>query len=56
MVTNFRKEAVSWKVPEGVVLKGVGGEGVLISNYGELAAKEEVVRLRPFEAFACLVE
>ncbi len=53
VVANFRKEAVSWKVPEDLELQP---ERVLTTNYGDVGLKGEVVELRPFEAFACYVK
>jgi len=53
VVSNFRKEIVSWKIPEGVEL---GEEKMLISSYGGLDVKDRVLELKPFEAFACFAK
>lgn len=52
VVTNFRKEKLSWELPKDVEFKT---DGLLISNYGQPNVKDRVVDLRPFEAFACLI-
>lgn len=53
VVSNFRKEAISWQVPSGLELE-VGR--LLTSNYDGINVKDGKVGLRPFEAFAAFVK
>lgn len=53
VVANFRKHNLTWTVPSGMTLQK---DKVLISNYADPSFKDNSVSLRPFEAFACLVD
>jgi len=53
VVANFKKEEISHDFQKEIDLKD---DGVLISNYGEIQRTDFIAKLRPFEAFACLVK
>ncbi len=53
VVCNFRKELVSWPLPEGFKVER---DKVLTSNYSGVSGEEGGrLGLRPFEGFACLL-
>lgn len=56
VVTNFRAKDVVWKLPKGLEFDTSIPFSLLISNYGVLGADKGVVKLGPFEAFACFVK
>jgi len=53
VVTNFRKTPVAWTLPKDITLRM---ENILISNLSGINVKDGLVSLRPFEAFACIVD
>jgi len=52
VVCNFRASTVTWTLPSG--MSRVQPGDVLISTYGDVPIDRNVLRLRPFEAFACV--
>ncbi|KAK1076171.1 hypothetical protein LTR33_009179 [Friedmanniomyces endolithicus] len=52
VVCNFRASTVNWTLPSG--MSRVQSGDVLISTYGDVPMDRNVLRLRPFEAFACV--
>jgi glycosidase len=53
VVCNFRNDTIEWEVPNQVVFDS---ERLLVGNYQKANVSGEVLKLRPFEAFACYLK
>lgn len=53
VVANFRETPVNWPLPKGITIRK---EKILISNFSDTDMKGGSMSLRPFAAFACLVD
>ena len=54
MVANFHATDVKWSLPESIAR--LQESKLLTSNYGDLKVDEKVLALRPFEAFAIVIQ
>ncbi|KAK6715560.1 hypothetical protein SNK04_006507 [Fusarium graminearum] len=52
VVCSFRDREIAWPVPAST---GLQSSKVLLSNYPEIDLSQDVISIRPFEAFVCLV-
>lgn len=52
VVCSFRDREIAWLVPAST---GLQSSKVLLSNYPEIDLSQDVILIRPFEAFVCLV-